>query len=569
MAWNAEEVADLGRHRGVVLPRRRDHHHHGVVQRVAAEVEQLEHLVEAGRVGRPGRADRERPLDTGQQRAVEHRLARPHPVLVALDGVDLAVVGDEAVRVGERPRRERVGREPGVHQQQRRLDARVGEIGEELAQLGSGEHPLVDDRARRQRREVGVQLAGELAAAALAGDERLAVEVDPGGRGVAVALGVDDEQLLEQGHRGTGGLAQAAGVDRERTPAEGAQPGVLDGAFDQRLRLVAGHVVGRQEGDPGGVCACRRELEVDHGPVQRVRHLDQDARTVAGVRFGARRTTMLEVRQRAQAGGDELVARHPVEVGDERDAARVVLETRVVEAVTARRLFHFTSTKSKWACVDARDSTGPSGQSTLSGVSHHAEHRTRSRTTVRSSVTARAHDLPPGAVTAAHDAAARAHDAVARSSRRPPAPARDRRSKDERRGLWRRIGDTRTEALLVGTPLSPPVQHGLQEVLHLPVGGRVAVTAGRDDVEVRREQRPELGGTVTGDGQAATARGAVRGELVQNQVTVGANGGGGRCGVRARCASTATRKWSTARSCHTAAAGSGGRATTSATSPTT
>src|SRR3712207_7749585 len=40
----------------------------------------------------------------------------PHPVAVALDGVDLAVVGDHPIRVGEFPRREGVGGEPGVHQ---------------------------------------------------------------------------------------------------------------------------------------------------------------------------------------------------------------------------------------------------------------------------------------------------------------------------------------------------------------------------------------------------------------------------------------------------------------------
>ena len=57
-----------GVHLGVVLPRLGDHHQHGVVQRATTEVEQLEHLVEAGRVGGAGRADREGPLDAGQER---------------------------------------------------------------------------------------------------------------------------------------------------------------------------------------------------------------------------------------------------------------------------------------------------------------------------------------------------------------------------------------------------------------------------------------------------------------------------------------------------------------------
>ena len=66
--------------------------------------------------------DREQPLDAaagfdaGNSRGLEHRLAGPHPVAVAADGVDLAVVRDEPVRVRQRPGRERVGGEPGVHQ---------------------------------------------------------------------------------------------------------------------------------------------------------------------------------------------------------------------------------------------------------------------------------------------------------------------------------------------------------------------------------------------------------------------------------------------------------------------
>ncbi len=119
-------------HRRVVLPRLGDHHQHGVRQRAPAEVEQLEHLVEGRRVRRPRRADREEPGEVaGDEVGGEHRLAGAHPVAVALDGVDLAVVGEQPVGVGERPGRERVGREPGVHQGQLGLEARVGQVGEE------------------------------------------------------------------------------------------------------------------------------------------------------------------------------------------------------------------------------------------------------------------------------------------------------------------------------------------------------------------------------------------------------------------------------------------------------
>jgi hypothetical protein len=77
-----------------------------------------------------------------------------HPVAVAPQGVDLTVVRDVAVGVGQRPRGECVRREPGVHQGERAGDPFVREVRVERLELRLGEHALVDQRARRQAREV-------------------------------------------------------------------------------------------------------------------------------------------------------------------------------------------------------------------------------------------------------------------------------------------------------------------------------------------------------------------------------------------------------------------------------
>ena len=124
----------------VVLPRLRDHHQHGVRQRPARQVQQLEHLVEGRRVAEVAGGDREDPVEPelrGRARgAVEQRggelgLAGAHPVAVALDRVDLAVVRDQPERVRQRPARERVGREPAVHERDRRRVPLVAQVGEE------------------------------------------------------------------------------------------------------------------------------------------------------------------------------------------------------------------------------------------------------------------------------------------------------------------------------------------------------------------------------------------------------------------------------------------------------
>ena len=93
--------------------------------------------------------------------ALAERLAGLHEVRVAHHRVDLAVVGDEAVRVGARPTREGVGRETGVHQCQRRLEIRVVEVREILGELAGREHALVNHRAGGEIGDVVVVRAGK------------------------------------------------------------------------------------------------------------------------------------------------------------------------------------------------------------------------------------------------------------------------------------------------------------------------------------------------------------------------------------------------------------------------
>ena len=54
--------------------------------------------------------------------------SRPHPVPVAIDGIDFAVMGDVAVWMGKRPGRERIGREALMHQRNRRGEIGIGQI---------------------------------------------------------------------------------------------------------------------------------------------------------------------------------------------------------------------------------------------------------------------------------------------------------------------------------------------------------------------------------------------------------------------------------------------------------
>ena len=151
-----EVFLDL-RHRLVVLPRLGDQHHHGVRQAVARADQQLDGVVEAGRVAEPLADDR---LDLGDvarlvQVGGEEGLARLHPVDIAAQGVDLAVVRDHPIRVGELPARERVGAEPRVEHAQGAGEQRVAQVvGEVEAELLGGEHSLVDQGPAREAGEI-------------------------------------------------------------------------------------------------------------------------------------------------------------------------------------------------------------------------------------------------------------------------------------------------------------------------------------------------------------------------------------------------------------------------------
>ena len=103
------EGAGIRIHVRLVLPRLRDHHQHRFRQLAAGEVQELERVVEARRVRSPVAADRIELLQiVAEERRLHRALAGLHPVLVALDGVDLAVVRQVAEGVREVPRTHRV-----------------------------------------------------------------------------------------------------------------------------------------------------------------------------------------------------------------------------------------------------------------------------------------------------------------------------------------------------------------------------------------------------------------------------------------------------------------------------
>ncbi len=329
-------------HHAVLLPGLRDHHHRGVRERIAGHRQQFERVVERRGVGLPFEADRiELAQVVGQHRRLHHALARAHPVEVALDGVDLAVVRHHPVRVGERPFGEGVGGEPLVHQRERGDHARVGQVLVVLAHLVGQQQALVDDGAAAH--------AGHVVLAAVRQLQRL----DGGRRRLAdhVQLALQrvrhdhvgaaaDEDLAQHGLLGAhGGRHRHLAVDRHVAPAQQYLALGLHGTFEFLLAGEARRVFLRQEDLADAVFAGRRQLDAGGGHLGAevfVRDLDQDARAVAHQLVGADGAAMVEVLEDLQALRDDRMRALALDVRHEADAAGVVLVRGVVHPARGR-----------------------------------------------------------------------------------------------------------------------------------------------------------------------------------------------------------------------------------------
>ena len=304
----------LGRHRLVPGPRLGNHHEHRVRQRAAGHDEELEHVVEGRRVAAAFADDRQDLLQiVAEEIRLAHRLARVHPVDVAAQRVDLAVVRDVAVRMRERPRRERVRAEPLVHQRERRLDVRIHQIGEHRLDLIGDQHALVDQRVRRQARDVEIFPVGardrqpvDRVLDPLADDVELPLErasrrPETGSRSHFSAC--TDEHLLEVRLHRRGRRADQAIVGRQIAPAEQRLPFLLDDLLDQRLDRGARRRIARQEHASRAVLAGGRQRRCRAARLlaeKLVRHLNEDAGAVAGVHLAAARAAMEQVDEQLQ-----------------------------------------------------------------------------------------------------------------------------------------------------------------------------------------------------------------------------------------------------------------------------
>ena len=200
----------------------------------------------------------------------------------------------------------------------------VAQVGVEARQLGRGQHPLVDDRARREAGEADV--LAELDFGHAPDQEQPPLE----GVLFVGALAGADQELADPRGRGTRKPSRHRLVHRDVAPAEHPLALRGDDLLDPRLDLARALVLAGEEADGDGDpprLGHVRGLDPELARVvaeKSVRQPEQDPGAVAGVLVGAGGAAVLESVERRQPSLDHLVDRLRVEAGDAGDAAAVV-----------------------------------------------------------------------------------------------------------------------------------------------------------------------------------------------------------------------------------------------------
>ena len=317
--------------RGVLVPRLGDHERDHAVERAAVHGEELENVVEDGRVGALFVDHGHDLLEVvAEHGAVQVRLARADPGDVPAQRVYLAVVDDVAVGVRALPRGGGVRRVARVDEGKRRLNRGIVQVDEEAAHLGRHEHALVNDGTRAHGAHIEdlalerrVRVGGALDRAAA--DVELALEVLAG----LYAVGTAQERLEDRRHAGTSRVAEVMRVDRHLAPEHERHPACGAALLEDALRICdALRVVVREEEHGNAVVALvgqQLPLFLRLLAEEAVGHLEKHAGAVAGVALKPLAASVLEVHQHRERVVEGLVAPLPLEVGDGADAAGIVL----------------------------------------------------------------------------------------------------------------------------------------------------------------------------------------------------------------------------------------------------
>ncbi len=312
------EGAQIRVHGFHVLPGRRHHHAHRAEQVHAAGNQHFQHVVHARGVGPFAVDQRAQVAEVGQQFVLELVLPRQRPVAVALDGVDLAIVGQIPERLGQRPLRRGVGGEPLVEDHDGGFHGLVAEIRIERRQVHRHHQAFIGDHRRGQGADVEVAVRFDALFRVPAGEEQTPVELV-----VGVALG-GHQHLVETGQGLLGQIAQAGRVRGHFPPAQHVDALGFHLLLEHRFLGAGALGVRVGEDHPHGIGVGQVDtLLAGHLAEEGVGLFQQQTAAVTGFSIGINAAPVGHAGECFDRGLQELVAGLALHMGDQAETTVV------------------------------------------------------------------------------------------------------------------------------------------------------------------------------------------------------------------------------------------------------
>ena len=325
----AVQVLLLPVHGGILLPGLGYGHHHRQGQGDAVHHQKFQGVVQHGGVGARGGNHRQNLAHVlfRQAGGLHGFLPGQHPVRVAPDGVDFAVVEDQPVGVGPFPAGGGIGGEPGVHHGNGAFRPLIPQIRVEGPQLVHQEHALVNHRPGGEGAHIGA-LAGLLKYPADHIEPPVKAQTRPD------LLRPAHKAHIDAGHGVPGPLAQNLRVYRHLPPAQEGNPFLAADHLKQLLGLAALKAVLGKEKHTHAVVALLPDGQAE-AAVEPVGDLQQNAHAVAHLAGSVLTGPVLQPLHNGQGIVHHAVAGLPVNIHNGTDAAGIVLESFLIQC-----LFH-------------------------------------------------------------------------------------------------------------------------------------------------------------------------------------------------------------------------------------
>ncbi|OQC28883.1 MAG: hypothetical protein BWX70_01690 [Verrucomicrobia bacterium ADurb.Bin070] len=301
-------------------------------------IKQFNRIVQNRRVAGPLRENRKQPIKAGaEQFGTEQPLPRSHPVQVAAQRIDLAVMTDEAERLGQWPRRKRVGAVALMDERQSRGHPRITQFRVEVRHPERTHQSFVDEGPGRTARQIKSAVAGQsgtpdLVFRHLARDKELPVKT------VARHTAASDKDLADNRQRAASQLPHRFRTDRHIAPCQYLQAFSREAHFERPLAARAAGGVLRKEDHAHSV---RPGLgkSGDLLAEKSMRHLQQNACAIPRVRIIAGRAAVLQIGQHVERLDHDVMGFLAAQAADHAHAAGIPLEGRIIQTVLRRPTF--------------------------------------------------------------------------------------------------------------------------------------------------------------------------------------------------------------------------------------